>query len=231
MNTQNNGRTILVIDDEKNIRRFLRVALEAEGYKFFEAINVQEGLAQAAQHRPDVTLLDLGLPNEDGMEFLRRYRDWSLQPVIVITAQDSDKHKVELLDAGADDYLTKPFSAPELLARIRVSLRHADKSNESQPIYEHPAFKVNFLSRSVEVDGSPIKLTATEFQILKILIQHEGKVITQTQLLQAVWGPNSINDTHYLRIYISHLRKKLEGNADASRFIQTEPGVGYKLVR
>jgi two-component system KDP operon response regulator KdpE len=223
-----NSVRILVIDDEAAIRRFLKIILEADGYTFLEASSGQEGLVMAATNRPDLIVLDLGLPDLDGLVVLKRLREWSALPVIVLTVKDSDTDKVTLLDAGADDYLTKPFSTSEFQARIRMALRHT-RPTPTEPVFLSGNLEVDLSDREVRVTGQVVKLTATEYEILRILILHAGKVVTQRQLLKEVWGPNAVEQTQYLRVYIGQLRKKLESDASRPELILTEPGVGYRL--
>ena len=223
-----NSLRILVIDDEAAIRRLLRIVLEADGHTFLEASSGQEGLVTAATNRPDLIVLDLGLPDLDGLAVLKRLREWSTVPVIVLTVRDSETDKVTLLDAGADDYLTKPFSTPEFQARIRVAIRHKQPA-PGEPIFRSGELEVDLSDREVRVRGKAVKLTATEYEILRILVLHAGKVVTQRQLLKEVWGPNALEQTHYLRVYVGQLRKKLESDTSQPRLIVTEPGIGYRL--
>ena len=221
--------TALVIDDEVQIRRLLRVNLEADGYRVLEAASGQEGITQAAQWRPDVVLLDLGLPDLDGVAVLKRLREWSRVPVVVLSVRDREEDKVAALDNGADDYVTKPFSTAELLARLRASRRHAQPGKELS-YYRNGSLEVDLASRLVRLDGEEVRLTATEYSLLRLFILHAGKVLTHRHLLREVWGPNSVEQTHYLRVYIAHLREKLEAEPAQPRLILTEPGVGYRLV-
>ncbi len=223
------GVRILVIDDEKAIRRLLNISLEAEGYTLLEASDGKEGLVIASTQRPDLIILDLGLPDLDGIMVLKRLREWSTIPVIILTVKDSDIDKVTLLDAGADDYLTKPFSVPELLARIRAALRHTQPS-EMQAFFRSGELEVDLSSRTVSKSGRPIKLTETEYNILRLLIRHAGKVVTQGHLLKEIWGPHALEQTQYLRVYVGQLRKKLETDPSRPELILTEPGVGYRLI-
>jgi len=223
-----NKPTVLVIDDEIQIRRLLRVTLEANGYRVFEATAGQEGIAEAAQRHPDVVLLDLGLPDMDGVTVLKRLREWSRVPVVVLSVRDRDDDKISALDHGADDYVTKPFSTAELLARVRVALRHAAPLPENA-IFRSGRLEVDLASRRVTVDGAEVKLTPTEYSFLRLLVSNAGKVVTQRQILTEVWGPNAIEHTHYLRVYAAHLRTKLEANPSQPELILTEPGVGYRL--
>ena len=221
------GAKILVIDDESTIRKFLDLTLTAQGYSLTETENAAEGLKQAIATRPDLVILDLSLPVGDGISVLKKLREWSPVPVIVLTVRDSDSDKVALLDAGADDYLTKPFSVPELLARVRTALRHGSPVKEGQ-VFKVGPLEVNIEARTVKLRDKDVRLTVTEFDLLKVLIRNAGRVITQRQLLKEVWGPNSIEHSHYLRIYIAQLRKKFD-DPELIDLIVTEPGVGYRL--
>jgi two-component system KDP operon response regulator KdpE len=219
----------LVIDDEPQIRRLLRVTLEANGYDVSEAATGQEGIIQAAQCRANVVLLDLGLPDLDGVTVLKRLREWSRVPVIILSVRDRENDKIAALDAGADDYVTKPFGTAELLARLRVALRHSEKLSEP-PIFRSGQLVVDLADRRVTVNGKEIALTATEYQLLRLLVRHAGKVLTHRFLLREIWGPNAENQSHYLRVYVGRLREKLETDPGKSAMILTEPGVGYRLV-
>jgi two-component system KDP operon response regulator KdpE len=222
------GVRILVIDDELAIRRLLKISLEAEGHIYIEAGTGRAGLVAAATQRPDIVILDLGLPDMDGSVVLNRLREWSPVPVIVLTVKDSETDKVALLNAGADDYLTKPFGVPELLARVRVALRHR-QSAIAEPVLRTADLQIDFTDRTVSIRGELVRLTATEYELLKILAQHAGKVVTQRQLLRDVWGPQAVDQSQYLRVYIAQLRKKLERDPSSPDLIITEPGVGYRL--
>lgn len=222
------GKRILIVDDERAIRRFLRLILEAHGYAVLEAVDGQEALQLTATQRPDLLLLDLGLPDIDGVEVLRRLREWTGVPVIVLSVWEREEDKIAALDAGADDYLTKPFGAGELLARIRAALRRSI-SPPSDPVFEIGDLRVDLARRLVTRQGQRIELTPTEFALLRVLIQHAGKVLTHRQLLRAVWGPGYENDVHLLRVTISNLRRKLEPDPSRPRYIQTELGVGYRI--
>ena len=222
------GKRILVIDDEQAIRKLLKTSLEPAGYQVFEAKDGDEGLRDAASVRPEVIILDIGLPGKNGAEVLKRIREWSQVPVLILTVQDSEEDKVKLLDLGADDYLTKPFGVPELLARLRVLERHAHGA-DSEPIHKFGDLEIDLGAHLVRLKGAEVKLTSTEFDFLKVLAQHAGKVVTQRQILKEVWGPNSVEHTHYLRIYAAQLRKKLEDDPSNPKWIITEPGVGYRL--
>lgn len=222
--------TLLVIEDEAQVRRFLRGSLPPEDYKLIEAETGERGLAAAAASKPDVILLDLGLPDIEGVEVTRRLREWSATPVIVLSARGQDSDKVAALDAGADDYLTKPFSVPELLARIRVAARHAlERGDKKEPAFESGALRVDSASRAVTLAGEEVRLTPVEYKLLATLARRPGQVVTHQQLLREVWGPRSVTQRQYLHVYMGHLRNKLERDASKPRFLLTEPGVGYRL--
>jgi two-component system KDP operon response regulator KdpE len=221
--------TVLVIDDELQIRRLLRVCLDANGYRVLEAANGQEGISEAAQHRPDVVVLDLGLPDMDGVTVLKRLREWSQVPVVMLSVRDREDDKIGALDNGADDYVTKPFATGELLARLRVAMRH------NRPLPDSASFhsgqlEVDLTTRVVKVDGREAKLTATEYALLRLFVRHAGRVLIHQQILREVWGPNYIDQTQYLRVYVGHLREKLEAEPSNPSLLLTEPGVGYRLV-
>ncbi len=220
---------VLVIDDEVQIRRLLRVCLEANGYRVEEATSGEEGLRAAAQHPPDLVVLDLGLPELDGLTVLQRLREWSRVPVVVLSVRDREEDKIAALDEGADDYVTKPFSTGELLARLRAAMRHAQPAPELT-VFRSGPLEVDLTARVVRLKGQEVKLTATEYSLLRLFVQHAGKVLTHRQILREVWGPNAVEQTHYLRVYIAHLREKLEAEPARPRLILTEPGVGYRLV-
>ena len=220
---------ILAIDDEPQIRRFLRVSLEAAGYRVVEATNGQEGLVHAATARPNVIVLDLGLPDISGLEVLAKIREWSTVPVIVLSVQDAEQDKIAALDAGADDYVTKPFSMGELIARLRVAVRHAQPVQEVQEFRNGHLF-VDLVHRIIKVNDQPAKLTATEYALLMLFIKHAGKVLTHRQILKEIWGPHNIEQTPYLRVYMAQLRKKLELDPEQPRLFLTESGVGYRMV-
>ncbi|MBI5296458.1 MAG: response regulator [Chloroflexi bacterium] len=219
---------ILVVDDERPIRRFLNASL-GNRYTILEAENGGEAIQIAALNRPDLIILDLGLPDMDGTEVTRRLREWTDVPVIVISVRDSEQDKVAALDAGADDYLTKPFGTSELLARIRVALRRSNKPETESAVYQNNGLSVNFIKREVLVNERPVTLTPTEYNILKILVNHAGKVLTHQQLIREVWGGNYEADAHLLRVNISNLRHKIESDPLRPQHIITEPGVGYRL--
>ena len=222
------GPRILVVDDEPQICRFLEISLRANGFTVQAVATGEGGLTQAALWRPDAVVLDLGLPDMDGLAVLGRLREWSHVPVIVLTVRDSDEDKVSLLDAGADDYLTKPFSIVELLARLRAALRHVQAASDS-PVFRSGRVEVDLGRRLVTVEGQPVKLTATEYSLLRLLVQHPGRVLTHGQLLREVWGPEYEGETQYLRVYVAQLRRKLEEDASNPKLLTTEPGVGYRL--
>ena len=219
----------LVIDDEPQMRRLLRVTLEANGYRVFEAATGQEGVAQAAQRRPDIVLLDLGLPDLEGVEVLKRLREWSKVPVIILSVRDREDDKVAALDAGADDYVTKPFNSAELLARLRAALRHAQPQG-ADAIYRARDLEVDLSAHTVRKRGQELRLTPIEYALLRMLVTHAGKVLTHRQLLTEVWGPKAVEQTHYLRVHIAHLRDKLEDKSSGFDLIRTEPGIGYRFV-
>ena len=219
----------LVIDDEVQIRRLLRLTLEANGYKVYEAATGQEGLLEAAQRRPEVVVLDLGLPDLDGVTVLKRLREWSRAPVLVLSVRDRDEDKIAALDHGADDYVTKPFSTGELLARLRVAQRHVQPTPENA-VFRSGDLQVDLTARVVTVKGREVKLTATEYALVRLFVRHAGKVLTHRQVLREVWGPNSEEQTHYLRVYLGHLREKLEADPAQPELFITEPGVGYRLI-
>ncbi len=221
---------ILLIEDEPQMRRFLRVTLQSRGYDLIEASSGEEGIAQSATHKPDVILLDLGLPDLDGLEVLGRIREWSQTPVIILSAREQEQDKIRALDAGADDYLTKPFSAGELLARIRVALRHqVMQEGQTEPVFILDTLRVDLAKRRVFLKESEIHLTPIEYRLLAYLIKNAGKVITHKQLLKEVWGPAYANQAHYVRVYMGMLRHKLEEDPSRPRFFINEPGVGYRL--
>jgi len=222
------GALVLVIDDEPQIQRLLSIVLEGAGHRVVPASSGREALVLAAQHRPACILLDLGLPDIPGAEVLQRLREWSSVPVIVLTALDAEAEKIAALDAGADDYVTKPFNSGELLARIRAALRHASREPEP-PAFRAGRLVVDLASRRVSLDGADIALTATEYSLLRLFVRHAGKVLTHRHILREVWGPGSEEHTHYLRVYVARLRDKLESSPMAPELILTEPGVGYRF--
>ena len=223
--------TILLIEDERQMRRFIRVTLQSEQYDVLEAETAGDGLTQAAMHNPDVVLLDLGLPDMDGLEVLEKLRGWSPVPVIVISARDQEEDKIKALDGGADDYLTKPFGAGELLARMRVALRHvAPKSKDQrETVFVAEELRIDFLKRQVHCGSREIHLTPLEYRLLTTLVRNAGRVMTHRQILKEVWGPSYVEQTHYLRVFMNQLRKKIENDSARPRFLLNEPGVGYRF--
>ena len=220
---------ILVIEDEIQMQRFLRASLTSNGYQVLETKTAAEGLAQAAARNPDLILLDLGLPDLDGLVVTQRVREWAKTPIIVISARGREEDKIQALDAGADDYLTKPFGVGELLARIRVALRNAARGELGSSQFAVGPLKVDLIRRQVLVSDKEVHLTPIEYKLLITLVKHAGRVITHRQLLREVWGPNSSDQTQYLRVYMGQLRHKLEQNPSRPQFLTTEPGVGYRL--
>jgi two-component system KDP operon response regulator KdpE len=223
-------RVVLVVDDEAEVMRFLRVTLGAQGYRVVEATTGQQALVEAATRSPDLILLDLGLPDLDGVEVARRIREWSATPIIVLSARGQERDKIEALDAGADDYLTKPFGVGELTARMRVALRNAARlsGTAGDPVFEAHGLKVVLAARRVWVGGKEVRLTRTQFNLLAVLARHAGKVVTHRQLLREVWGPGA-TEPHYVRAYMGQLRHKLEADPAQPRYLLTETGVGYRL--
>ena len=221
-------KTLLVIEDEPAILTFLRSSLEEHGWEVMEARTAGIGLDLAAKKKPDAILLDLGLPDKDGIAALKELRKWTSSPVIIISARGQENDKISGLDAGADDYLTKPFSTEELLARMRVAQRHA-QPQEQEAIFTVGNVQVDFARRLVTRNGEPVKLTPTEYALLRLLIQHAGRVLTHRQILKEVWGPEYVDELHYLRVYFAQLRQKLEDDPTLPKLILTEPGVGYRL--
>jgi len=221
---------VLVIEDEPQMRRFLKASLESHDYGLVEAVNAREGLTQATGRNPDVILLDLGLPDLDGIELTRRLREWSRTPIIVISARGREQDKIAALDAGADDYLTKPFGIGELLARLRVALRHAAApEGDGEPVFTVGDLKVDLPARLVFRRGAEVHVTPIEYKLLATLVRHAGKVVTHRQLLKEAWGPNAVEQTHYVRVYMTQLRHKLEDDPSRPRYLLTESGVGYRL--
>jgi len=223
---------VVLIEDEPQIRRFLRATLTGQGYRLFEATTGADGLVEVGSRQPDVVIVDLGLPDVDGIDVIRRLREWTAVPIIVLSARGQERDKVTALDAGADDYVSKPFGASELLARIRVALRHtAGASHEA----DDAAFKVgelrmDLLHRQVFVGDREVRLTPIEYKLLATLVRHAGKVVTHQQLLREVWGPTHTDQSHYVRVYMAHLRHKLEAEPARPQYLLTEPGVGYRLT-
>ncbi len=223
-----NGLKILVIDDERAIRRYLRTSLAGHGHEVLEAGTGQAGLDAVLARKPDLIVLDLGLPDMDGVEVTRRLREWSATPIIILSVRDREDDKVAALDAGADDYLTKPFGIGELLARIRVAMRHVTQP-VSEPVIEVGELLIDLGKREVTLAGERVSLTPTEYDLLRVMAQNLGKVLTHTQLLRQVWGAAYEEESHLLRVNVSNLRRKIEPNADQPRYILTEPGVGYRM--
>jgi len=223
---------VLVVEDEPQMRRFLRASLGAEGYRVREAWTVADGIREVAAEHPDVVLLDLGLPDGDGLDLVRRVREWSRVPVVVVSARGREEETVAALDAGADDYLPKPFGTKELLARLRVALRHGSRPSPDaiSPVLAFGRWRIDLAARRVEVSGREVRLTRTEYNLLALLARHAGKVLTHRQILREVWGPNAVEQTHYLRVYLARLREKLEVNPADPKLFVTEAGVGYRLV-
>ncbi|QLZ40638.1 two-component system response regulator KdpE [Citrobacter sp. RHBSTW-00127] len=221
---------VLIVEDEHAIRRFLRTALEADGLRVYEAETLQRGLLEAATRKPDLIILDLGLPDGDGIDFIRDLRQWSAIPVIVLSARSEESDKIAALDAGADDYLSKPFGIGELQARLRVALRRHASGASPEPVVHFSNVKVDIAARLVHRGDEEIHLTPIEFRLLTVLLNNAGKVLTQRQLLNQVWGPNAVEHSHYLRIYMGHLRQKLELDPARPRHFLTETGIGYRFM-
>ncbi|MFM2212843.1 MAG: Transcriptional regulatory protein KdpE [Bacteroidota bacterium] len=224
----NSGFSILVIDDESQIRKLLEITLEANGYKLLFALNAKEGITMAASHQPDLILLDLGLPDEDGQVVLKQLRDWYHNPIIILSVKSTEEEIVKALDNGANDYLTKPFRTQELLARIRTALR--GNFNQSQePVLTFGAITVDFVSRIIKVNGELLKLTATEYNLFTLLLKNDGRVLTHQYILKEIWGNAYANQTQYLRVFVAQLRKKIEEDPNRPKYILTESGVGYRF--
>jgi two-component system KDP operon response regulator KdpE len=221
---------ILVVDDEPQIRKLLRISLEAQQYEVIEATDGAEGLRLATARQPDLILLDLGLPDQDGHAVLRTLREWSDLPVIVLTVREGEADKIRALDAGADDYVTKPFATGELLARVRAGLRKRLRAGGKEPVYSHAGLVVDLAHRRVTLRGGELHLSKKEYALLRLLVMHAGRVITHQQLLREVWGPAHEHDTQYLRVYVGQLREKLGEDPAAPTWIETEPGVGYRMI-
>ncbi len=230
--TTGGGSIVLVIEDDAQIRRFLRATLGNHGYRLFEATTGEAGLVEAATRQPDIVILDLGLPDIDGLDVIRRLREWTALPIIVLSARGQERDKIAALDAGADDYVSKPFGVGELLARIRTALRHATRNpnHAGESTFSLDDLYVDLAKRQVTVAGQQIHLTPIEYRLLTTLIRHVGKVLTHRQLLLEVWGPPYADQAHYLRVYMAQLRRKLEVNPARPRYLLTEPGVGYRLA-
>jgi two-component system KDP operon response regulator KdpE len=233
MNTESDETatgTILLVEDEAQIRKFLHISLQAHGYTVLEARLGEDGLAQCASQQPELVILDLGLPDVDGQDFIARLREWSEVPVIVLSVRASETEKVRALDAGANDYVTKPFGINELMARIRSVLRGSQASQAAQPVFESQGLHVDLLQREVMVDGATVHLSKKEYELLRLLISHPAQVLTHQQILREVWGPAQQNETHYLRVLMGQLRQKLGDDPTHPRFIVTVQGVGYRLA-
>jgi two-component system KDP operon response regulator KdpE len=222
------GQRVLVVDDENSIRRFLRAALSAQGFTVYEAASGQEAINAVLAARPDIIILDLGLPDFDGIEVTRRLREWAKTPIIILSVREAENDKIAALDAGADDYLTKPFGTGELMARMRVAMRHL-VSNSDEPILQVDELKMDLSRRLVTVNEKEISLTPTEYDILRLLLQHAGKVLTHHQLLKQVWGTAYESEMHLLRVNISNLRRKIEPDPARPHYLLTESGVGYRI--
>jgi two-component system, OmpR family, KDP operon response regulator KdpE len=227
----NPNAVILIIEDDPKMRRFLRTLLESNDYKVLEAATGEEGIQQAAEHNPDLMLLDVRLPDIDGEVVIDRLREWTHTPVVVVSGLDTEESKVTILDAGANDYLTKPFGAQELLARIRVGLRHAEQvaPDDEDAVFVNGDLRVDRVARRVFVGERELDLTPTEYRLLLTLISNVGRVLTHRQILEEVWGPDCVGRDHYVRVYMAHLRRKLEDDPSQPRYIVTETGVGYRL--
>ena len=225
------GPCIVLVEDEPQIRRFLRATLSSTGYRLYEATTGEDGLLEVSTHQPDVVIVDLGLPDMDGLHVIRQLREWTKVPIIVLSARGQERDKIAALDAGADDYVSKPFGVGELLARLRVALRHAAGSGETgEPTFSVGGLSVDQLRRQVVVDGKEVHLTPIEYRLLTTLVRHAGKVMIHRQLLKEVWGPPYAEQAHYLRVYMAQLRRKLEADPARPRYLLTEPGVGYRLA-
>lgn len=220
---------VLVIDDEVQIRRLLRVTLEKSGYEVVEAATGEEGIGEAALCSPDAVILDLGLPDIEGITVLTRLREWSQVPVLILSVHSQEDEKIKALDSGANDFVTKPFSTGELLARLRVAQRSAQPAKQAE-VFHSGELSVDLSTRTVKVSGKKIRLTAKEYSLLRLFVQHAGKVLTHRTILREVWGPDDVEQTGYLRVYMAYLREKLEGNPTEPELFITEPGVGYRLV-
>ena len=228
--TQPHPRT-LIVEDEADIRRFVRLTLESEGHEVFEAATLQRGLIEAGTRRPDLLVLDLGLPDGDGVTLIRDLRGWSALPVIVLSARSAESDKIAALDAGADDYLVKPFGAGELMARVRAQLRRSQQQTQSgEPVVRFGAIEIDLVRRSVQRDGAALHLTPIEYKLLTHLVSQPDRVLTHQQLLKVVWGPGHAQDQHYVRVHMANLRKKIEDNPSMPRHLRTEAGIGYRFV-
>lgn len=227
---QANGHHILIIEDEQPIRRFLKASLSNQGYRVSEAISGEEGLRMAAAQPPDLVILDLGLPDLDGQDVLKRLREWYTSPIIVLSARDQESQKITALDSGADDYVTKPFGVGELLARMRTAIRHAHQVGPEAMTVTIGDIRVDLAARLVYRNGDEVHLTPLEYKLLVTMVKHAGKVLTHRFLLREVWGPQDCQENHYLRVFVASMRRKLEDNAARPRYILTEQGVGYRFA-
>lgn len=227
---QPNGHHILVIEDEQPIRRFLKASLSSEGYRIREAVSGEEGLGMASAQPPDLVILDLGLPDLDGQEVLKRLRDWYASPIIILSARDQESQKIKALDSGADDFVTKPFGMGELLARMRTALRHAHRVGTEATTVSTGDLRVDLAARLVYRNSQVVHLTPLEYKLLVTMLKHAGKVLTHRFLLREVWGPQDSQENHYLRVFVASLRRKLEDDPARPRYILTEQGVGYRLA-
>lgn len=225
-----NRTRVLIIEDEADIRRFVRMALESEGYEVFEADSLKRGLIEAGTRRPELVILDLGLPDGDGVDFIRELRAWSVMPVVVLSARSGENDKIAALDEGADDYLVKPFGAGELLARVRAQIRRHAHAESGKPFVSFGDVRIDLARRLVERDGQPLHLTPIEYRLLTCLASQPNRVITHRQLLHAVWGPGHAGDTHYVRVHMANLRKKVENDPSMPKHLVTESGIGYRFV-
>lgn len=225
-----NDALILVVDDDAAIRRMLRATIEAQGHRVIEAATAADALRRVAAERPDLILLDLGLPDRDGIELIREWRGWSTVPILVLSAREDEAMKIRALDLGADDYVTKPFAGGELLARLRAALRRRERG-AAPAVFESGALRIDAAARVATRDGAPVKLSRREWDVLRLLVLDAGKVVGHRQILEKVWGPAQAEQTQYLWVYIGHLREKLEEDPTRPRFILTEPGIGYRLAR
>jgi two-component system KDP operon response regulator KdpE len=229
--TTADGPTVLLVDDEPPIRRLLRTALAAHDYRFIEATTGEDGLQQAATRQPDLIILDLGLPDIDGVQVIRRLREWTTTPIIVLSARGQERDKIEALEAGADDYVSKPFGVGELVARLRAAWRRVTRgTHPDEPVFTIGSLKVDQAHRRVFAGEREVHLTPIEYRLLTTLVRHAGKVVTHDQLLKEVWGPPYVGQSHYVRVYMAQLRRKLEENPARPRYLLTEPGVGYRLA-
>jgi two-component system KDP operon response regulator KdpE len=221
---------VLVVDDERPIRRLLHTSLAAEGYEVIEAETGAQALAMAAREKPDAVLLDLGLPDQDGLDVLRQLREWSKVPVLVVTVRADETEKIAAFDSGADDYVTKPFGMGELLARLRTALRHGTQAEVGAPVFVSGRLSVDLTKRRVMVDGQEVKLSPKEYDLLRLFMRHAGRVLTHQMILKEIWGPAHASDTQYLRVYVGQLRQKLRDDPAEPGLIRTEPGVGYRFA-